>query len=570
MAAEDRDLSTRMSAEAQNNVKKNAGMLFKRHKVEISSAIKTPFPFLELLRDRGFITNEKYKESRENMKQIPLQEVVYDILSDLEKTFDLPLLNALFSKVHMEKYPALSCSFRIFKNEIPNIKDFLESDAEENEGRSDVQQSLEQGPGETSYPKLLGSIPHSLTYIGTATSDNGLSEQVSETEEISVMVDTTTDSNDALESQRESEQRAQQSDPAGAELPNHGIPVNSSSIDPVNIKKEKPFFNSGVEWEAQGRTDSNQASDIIEISSEDSEERRNREESPKASTSAVKRKPDTVNPENNSTPEKAKRKKCTACESVDFQAELLPVTCKTKTSGLLIKRKLERGATRKCIRTEDGNWFTPREFEVRGGNEKANNWKTSLICGGKTLKRLMELGYIHAPPTTKKVENSGKCEICQDGGKLFRCHTCPKAFHEGCHLPPVRTNRNWKCTFCTIGNTPSQPHDRESEVLVKHVGPEEELKCEFLLLHVYGPLESKVFPNIPHENYAEEASRCLEKLRKLDTIKDSLLKGAYPSVGSFVQAMDEFFTLPRCSDAEFTKDNFKKNFRKHFAIQETN
>ncbi|KAM5325258.1 nuclear body protein SP140-like protein isoform 1-T1 [Glossophaga mutica] len=472
MAAEDRDLSTRMSAEAQNNVKKNAGMLFKRHKVEISSAIKTPFPFLELLRDRGFITNEKYKESRENMKQIPLQEVVYDILSDLEKTFDLPLLNALFSKVHMEKYPALSCSFRIFKNEIPNIKDFLESDAEENEGRSDVQQSLEQGPGETSYPKLLGSIPHSLTYI--------------------------------------------------------------------------------------------------EISSEDSEERRNREESPKASTSAVKRKPDTVNPENNSTPEKAKRKKCTACESVDFQAELLPVTCKTKTSGLLIKRKLERGATRKCIRTEDGNWFTPREFEVRGGNEKANNWKTSLICGGKTLKRLMELGYIHAPPTTKKVENSGKCEICQDGGKLFRCHTCPKAFHEGCHLPPVRTNRNWKCTFCTIGNTPSQPHDRESEVLVKHVGPEEELKCEFLLLHVYGPLESKVFPNIPHENYAEEASRCLEKLRKLDTIKDSLLKGAYPSVGSFVQAMDEFFTLPRCSDAEFTKDNFKKNFRKHFAIQETN
>ncbi|KAM5325243.1 nuclear body protein SP140-like protein isoform 3-T3 [Glossophaga mutica] len=524
MAAEDRDLSTRMSAEAQNSVKETAGMLFKRYKVEISNAVQTSFPFFETLRDRGFITDEKYNESRANLiKRISLQEVVYDILSDLEETFDLPLLNALFTKVHMETYPALRRSLRIFINEIPNMKDFLESDAEVNEGRSDVQESLEQGPGETSYSKLLGSDPHSLTLTGTATSDNGLSKQVSETEDASSMVDTTTDSNDVLESPQASEQHAQQSDPA-------------------------------------------------EISSEDSEERRNREESPKASTSAVKRKPGPVDSENSSTSEKTKRKRRTAkqpAEPVDFQAELLPVTCKMKTSGLLIKRKLERGATEKCIRTEDGNWFTPREFELRGGYQ-ASNWKINMTCGGKTLKELIELGYIHAPPTTKKVESSGKCEICQDGGKLFRCHTCPKAFHEGCHLPPVRTNRNWKCTFCTIGNTPSQPHDRESEVLVKHVGPEEELKCEFLLLHVYGPLESKVFPNIPHENYAEEASRCLEKLRKLDTIKDSLLKGAYPSVGSFVQAMDEFFTLPRCSDAEFTKDNFKKNFKKHFAIQETN
>ena len=49
------------------------------------------------------------------------------------------------------------------------------------------------------------------------------------------------------------------------------------------------------------------------------------------------------------------------------------------------------GATRKCIRTEDGNWFTPREFEVRGGKDKASNWKTSLTCGGKTLKQLIEV-----------------------------------------------------------------------------------------------------------------------------------------------------------------------------------
>ncbi|XP_045688520.1 nuclear body protein SP140-like protein [Phyllostomus hastatus] len=102
------------------------------------------------------------------------------------------------------------------------------------------------------------------------------------------------------------------------------------------------------------------------------------------------------------------------------------------------------------------------------------------------------------------------------------------------------------------------------------MGSEEKLKCAFLLLNVYGPLESKVFPNIPHENYVEEASRCLKKLRKLDEIKEKLNKGDYARVGYFVLAMNEFFTIPSCNDAEFTKDDFKKTFKKQFAIQETN
>ncbi|XP_053519118.1 nuclear body protein SP140-like protein isoform X3 [Artibeus jamaicensis] len=527
MATEGSHCNTRMSAqyeEKYNSLKKTAGELFKKYKVEISNAINKAFPLFEILRDRGFITNEKYKESRESLiKRISVQEAVYDILSELEKTFDLTLLGALFSKAIMENYPDLKDSYRIFKKEMPDIKDFLETDAE-NKGQSDAQPSLDQGSGKNSCLNLLWSSPFSMNNTG-------------------------------------------------AELLIPGIPVNSGPTDPANIKKEKPFFNSGVDWEAQGRTGCNQASAIIEISNEDSVERRNREEAPEVSTSGVKRKPGTVNPENNSTPGIKKKKKKTGQQPdvpVNFEAEILPVTCKKKT-GLLIKRKLERGATRKCIRTEDGNWFTPREFEVRAGYEKANNWRNSLTCGGKTLKLLIELKYIHPPPTTKKVENSDKCVICQDGGKLFGCATCHKVFHEGCHIPPVEIARSgWKCTFCLTRNPPSHQHYRESEVLVKLMEPEELLKCAFLLLIVYASLEGKVFPNIPHENYAKEASQCLEKLRKLDKIKESLLKENYHSVESFVRAMDEFFTIPSCSDAELTQDDFKKNFKEQFAIQETN
>ncbi|XP_054442084.1 nuclear body protein SP140-like protein [Pteronotus mesoamericanus] len=149
MATPGSDLSTRMSAEEQviyNTVKETAGKLFKKYKVDISGAIKTTFPFLELLRDRGFITNEMYAASQVCCKtRRSIEEILYDLLSELEETFDLPLLDALFSKVIMEKYPDLKHIYRIFRNEIPNISCFLENGPEENQERSGIHLSIEQG-----------------------------------------------------------------------------------------------------------------------------------------------------------------------------------------------------------------------------------------------------------------------------------------------------------------------------------------------------------------------------------------------------------------------------------------
>uniref|UniRef100_A0A4W2HZ26 Uncharacterized protein n=1 Tax=Bos indicus x Bos taurus TaxID=30522 RepID=A0A4W2HZ26_BOBOX len=73
----------------------------------------------------------------------------------------------------------------------------------------------------------------------------------------------------------------------GAKPSNHGLQINSCSVHLEDIKKEKPFFNSEVQLQARARTD--QVSDIIVISSEDSAESSDGDEFPEPSTPTPRR-----------------------------------------------------------------------------------------------------------------------------------------------------------------------------------------------------------------------------------------------------------------------------------------
>uniref|UniRef100_A0A8C6WD06 HSR domain-containing protein n=1 Tax=Nannospalax galili TaxID=1026970 RepID=A0A8C6WD06_NANGA len=76
---------------------------FKENKVEIASAITKPFPFLMSLRDRGFISEQKYKLFQERCENlVPVNRVMYDVLSDLEKMFGQPLLRVMFSPTNLK------------------------------------------------------------------------------------------------------------------------------------------------------------------------------------------------------------------------------------------------------------------------------------------------------------------------------------------------------------------------------------------------------------------------------------------------------------------------------------
>ncbi|XP_039090454.1 sp110 nuclear body protein isoform X6 [Hyaena hyaena] len=86
-------------------------------KLEIAYAIYKPFPFLEGLRDNSFITETMYRESMEAYRnQVPITRVVYNILTHLEKMFNLSFLQMLFSRINLREYPNLMTIFKSFRS----------------------------------------------------------------------------------------------------------------------------------------------------------------------------------------------------------------------------------------------------------------------------------------------------------------------------------------------------------------------------------------------------------------------------------------------------------------------
>ncbi|XP_028022952.2 nuclear autoantigen Sp-100 isoform X8 [Balaenoptera acutorostrata] len=415
---------------------------FKRHKVEISTAIKKTFPFLEGLRDRELITNRMYEDCQDSCRNlVPVSRVVYNVLSELEKTFDMSLLEVLFSKINRQEYPDLNHIYESFKKVMQGKINHEESNGEEREERPTLPLSLEQG---------------------TTSPENGLSDNLCETEQIDAKrKDTTSDQNDALESQQANEQCAQESEPAES---CEQVPIQSNNGDarketPSPLPYEEEMISSEDSAESSDGDESPEPStsalrkssgyhfppltflallgsgrrqedpwDIENtsicsishrkrrISNNDTSELSNEDELQEMSNSVLRNGSDTTDTGSDSTlgkhSEKRRRKTVNTGPlkrgrkrgpripketDMDFQLPELPVTC-GEAKGTLYKEKMKKGTSEKCIQNAYGKWFTLREFEIEGNRKASKNWKLSVRCGGWHLKTLIQREFLPNPP----------------------------------------------------------------------------------------------------------------------------------------------------------------------------
>uniref|UniRef100_A0A8C3VZH5 Nuclear body protein SP140 n=1 Tax=Catagonus wagneri TaxID=51154 RepID=A0A8C3VZH5_9CETA len=654
---------------------------FKEKKVDIATVITKPFPFLMGLRDRSFIPEQMYEQFLEACRNlVPVERVMYDVLSELEKKFDKTILDAVFSRVNLKAYADLGQIFKDFKRVILENFNFQIMDEGETKDTISLQLGREQvsleraslqmnnvrGLEDTlsllSYDRQVScspvALPHGergkseetlgwLPYNKEVTCDpkalqmtrqgepeQGLSLSPAKGEEDSSTCWETCNEQEPQEALNSpprcgpasGELEAFQVNPEGdlEEIASSPLSCKGQGAELPANESEKcscvMCFSKDVPVDPEAR---NQAGDkMATVDSGNTStlgklKRKRRKVKGHSWTKRKVRRQRNIcqkDPDNSSAtgqlvrrrkrvktpledPAKVKGSRKYRSNNVNFQAQILAVTC-GKVKGCLHKKKLEKGVSVKCIQSKNGDWFTPREFEVHGGHTRAKNWKLSIRCGQRNLRWLIEKGFLCKPPrkyvrkrkTIPKshdnalvdpyLGNSDVCEVCRREGKLFCCDTCSRSFHKDCHIPPVETERTpWSCTFCGMREiSESQQCLAEPEVLARQMRPEEQLKCEFLLLKVYCHSESSFFAKIPYYYYIKETSKNLKEPMWLDRIKKRLHVRWYHHVEGFVQDMRLIFQNHRASYKfkDFglmgfrLEAEFEKNFKEVFAIQETN
>ncbi|XP_044097757.1 nuclear body protein SP140 isoform X3 [Neovison vison] len=695
---------------------------FKENKVEIASAINKTFPLLMGLRDLGFISEQKYENFEEACSnQVPVEEVVYQVLSELEKTFDKTVLDALFSNTNLKAYPDLLEICRSFQNVIYDNFHYEAIDEEEtkemlhlqvphqlescehsppqmnnvraleetssllpNEGQASCKRAAPQRDDGGESEEMPGLLPYDkeVTYdprVSPVTNEGELEEMpsqpaeegqapqmISEGEPVDVprqlLCDGEAEGNSAClemcdeEEPQEDLNSLPESESVSGKLETLQMNREEESEESEELSSRLLLCDGEAELPADGNEkcscvmcfskdvpegpESSQTCDMMDTvdlentSSSGRLKRKRRKKKGHAWTRIKRRYQRRVNQKERSDTDdqlvsserkvkkrlqgsakiRGKRRGRTHSErapqkrfqsrgsrrcrddSVNFHSQILPVAC-GKVKGMLYKKRLKQGVLVKCIQSEDGRWFTPKQFEAEGGHKRSKNWKLSVRCGGRPLRWLMEKGLLHNPPRKyfgrrKKIPkphdniladphlgNSNMCEMCRSGGMLFCCDTCSRSFHKHCHIPPVETERSpWSCTICRMESFGRQPCHGESEALERQMQPEEQLKCEFLLLKVYCHSESSFFSKIPYYYYIREVSQNLKEPMWLDKIKKKLNKQGYRQVGEFVQDMRLIFQNHRVSYKynDFglmglrLEEKFERKFKEVFAIEETN
>ncbi|XP_028645432.1 nuclear body protein SP140-like isoform X2 [Grammomys surdaster] len=664
MAGGDNGLSSRTIPEDQNEESDDYQLMFKHfkeNKVEIASAITRPFPFLMSLRDRDFISEQKFQECEETCKNlVPVDRVVYDILSEVQKKFSRDLLKVIFSKTHLKAYPDLKETLKHFFQNVSDNHRTHQSmngrDVEERPRLPAIVREASCSPGNSNMnDEQAEEMPNLPQCNGGASCSPGNSNMNDEQDEEMPNLPqcnggaSCSPGNSNMNNEQAEEMPSLPQCNGGGSSPavvflGHSetfFPTEGSTSCEQSCDGQDPqdHLSSSLRREAgaQRPTSEEKCSCVMcsptyvpedlgarmgssqgeaidigrSIPARKPKKRRKKKghnwSKPKwrkpmsvrrkrgkiaAGQAAFRRKKMKKNP---GLSAKIRGLRRLRKENANFSAELLPVTC-GDLKGVLHKNKFKKGISVMSIQCEDGNWCTPSKFEIMGGYGKSKNWKLSLRCHNLPLKFLIQRNFLPIPPriyhkrkkrtqnlnhspVDPNIENSDECEVCRKAGTLFCCDTCSRSFHEECHIPTVEAEITpWSCIFCRIQSLGSQQSLPESEILQREMVPQEQLRCEYVLLRAYRCSESSFFSKMPYYYYFRERAVGVQEPMWLDKIKKKLSDQAYCQVEDFVQDMRLIFRNHRITfkDPKFGKmglrleSKFETSFKEVFAIQETN
>ncbi|KAM4835931.1 nuclear body protein SP140-like isoform 6-T6 [Thomomys bottae] len=602
---------------------------FRENKVEIASAVTSLFPFLMSLRDHAFISQQMFEHFQDSFKNVvPVSRVVYDVLSELEKKFDLSFLKVLFSRANMLAYPALKEILRSFPHEIhgnfcvplheggtPQASSIQSSCPRVSCGPLALQRL--NGGGAEEVPELLAHAWRGLEFCPEKESHDALCSPP-RNGPVSCNPSAFRMTNKAAAEKLASpppDSREDDSCP-GLQTCNGGEALGDVCSPPRHDAgaEQSAYENETcscvmcspkyVPENPEERMESSQARNPpdMEYNANRGKPKRKRRRKKGHNWIRMKRKrPQNTHQKGGNTadgqmPPRDRGSRKARDETIDFDADLLPVTC-GQVRGTIHKKKFEQGVWAKSIQGEDGQWLTPIQFEAKGGLARSKNWKMSVRCGGWPLRKLMEKGFLphlsrvypkrkkrrakpyHNTDSDPDLRHSNECEVCRKTGTLFCCDTCSRAFHQDCHIPPVEAEMTpWSCIFCKVEALGSQEAHSEPEILQRQMKPDEQLKCEFLLLKVYCCSESSFFTKIPYYYYIKDTSTNLKEPMWLDRIKTTLNKQGYPQVQAFVQDMRLIFQNHRASYKYYEfgqmglrlESEFEKTLKEVFAIKEAN
>ncbi|KAI8568577.1 hypothetical protein RHMOL_Rhmol02G0212100 [Rhododendron molle] len=140
------------------------------------------------------------------------------------------------------------------------------------------------------------------------------------------------------------------------------------------------------------------------------------------------------------------------------------VHCKCNTPDQMMK---ENGA--KTSRIINGNWVAKgKRRKLPGGAESSNGKEGSSIASDPTStsssKRRLKNELSPARSSSKKKGNDGyyyECVVCDLGGNLLCCESCPRTYHLQCLDPPLKRipNGKWQCPNCCQKNVSKVPLD---------------------------------------------------------------------------------------------------------------